>query len=212
MEEKNNMTAERSLEIITEQIESSRRTITEGLSLSLTCWGVFVFVFALIIAYLWEHHGGPVWNVLWAVMWICGYFADHAISRRKEPAPTSFVGKTVGQVWDTLGIFIGSIGIIFGLAGCGLLPVTFIISGDHVNAHLYINLTSIISLCFGMTSTMTGFILKNRIVQVCGFLAGLGGFFCALKYPWAEQLYVMAAVAFIGLILPGIIIYLQNKK
>jgi hypothetical protein len=107
---------------------------------------------------------------------------------------------------------MGAIGIICGLAGSGILPLAFTISGDLPDAHLYINLTSIISLCFGIASTITGFILRNRIVQVCGFVAGLCGFFCALKYPWAEQLYVMAVVAVVGLIVPGLVIYFQNRK
>lgn len=212
MEEKNNLTAERSLEIIAEQIERSRSTISKNSSTSLISWGFCVFVFALLIAYLWKHHGGPVWNVLWAVMWFVGYFAERLIGRQKESVPTTFVGKTIGQVWSTFGIFIGAIGLIFCLAGCGLLNLTFTLSGDHPDAHLYINLTSIISLCFGIASTITGFILKNRVVQICGFIAGLGGFFCALQYPWAEQLYVMAAVSVVGLIVPGFVIYFQNHQ
>ena len=54
--------------------------------------------------------------------------------------------------------------------------------------------------------------IKNRIVQICGLVAGLGGYFCAMQYPWAEQLYVMAAVAVIGMIVPGVLIYFQNQK
>ena len=76
MEEKNKLTAERSLEIIAEQIERSRSTISKNSSTSLISWGFCVFVFALLIAYLWKHHGGPVWTVLWAVMWFVGYFAE----------------------------------------------------------------------------------------------------------------------------------------
>ena len=107
---------------------------------------------------------------------------------------------------------MGVIGLILGLVGSGLLPLTFTISGDHPDAHLYINLTSIISLCFGIVSTITGAVLKNRVVQICGFIAGLGGFFFALQYPWSEQLYVMAMVSVMGLIVPGLVIYFQNQK
>ncbi|MBR3734096.1 MAG: hypothetical protein IKN22_06180, partial [Bacteroidaceae bacterium] len=73
MEENKNLTAKRSLEIITEQIERSRRTITKNLWWYLVWWGLCVAIFALLIAYLWKHHGGPAWNALWAVMWIFGY-------------------------------------------------------------------------------------------------------------------------------------------
>jgi len=206
------LTAERSLEIIRESIERSQHTIAKNSSWSLVWWGSCVIVFALLIAYLWENHGGPAWNALWVVMWPLGCAGEWFISRHKAPTPPTFVGKTIGHVWETFGIFMCAIGVILGLAGSGLLPVTFTITGDHATAHLYINITSIISLCFGIASAITGFILKNRIVQICGFIAGLGGFLCALKYPWSEQLYVMAAVAFIGLVLPGFVIYWQNRK
>jgi hypothetical protein len=211
MEEKTNMTAERSLEIIRQSIENSQRTITKNSSLSLTWWGLCVVVFSLIIAYLWQNHGGPVWNWLWAVMWGIGYLGNRAIDMRKEKIPSTFVGKTIGNVWGTFGIFCGGLGLILGLIGTGVIPASKVLP-DSANMHLYLNITSIISLCFGIASTITGLILKNRIIQICGLIAGFGGFFGALHYPWAEQLYVMAAVAFIGLIVPGLLIYFQNKK
>ena len=211
MENSNNLTAERSLEIIRESIERSQRTITKNSALSLIWWGVCVIIFALLIAYLWKNYGGPAWNVLWAVMWGVGYRGERLIGKHKEPVPTNFVSKTIGQVWDTLGIFIGSMGVIFGLIGCGILP-EMSVKMSLPDAHLYINITSIISLCFGIVSTITGFVLKNRIVQICGYFAGVGGFFFALHYPWAEQLYVMAVVAFVGLVIPGLVIRSQNKN
>ncbi len=208
MEENNKLTAERSLEIIRESIETSQRTITRNSSLSLIWWGACVVAFALLIAHLWANHGGPAWNLLWAVLWLVGYLGEWFIAQRKEKIPNTFVGKTIGHVWGTFGVFIGSFGLILGLIGGGIIPVKSFIPDNH----LYINITSIISLCFGIATTITGCILKNRIIQACGFVAGLGGFFFALGYPWFEQLYVMAAVAFIGLVVPGLVIYFQNKK
>ncbi|MCR5394903.1 MAG: hypothetical protein K6E86_05880 [Bacteroidales bacterium] len=212
MEENNNMTAERSLEIIMQQIESSRRTISANLAPSLISWGTLVFVFALLISYLWNHHGGSVWNVLWAVMWGCGYLVEWLINKRRPSVPNSIISKTIGQVWSTFGLFIGAMGILFGLALGGVLPSLLTVPDADVMGTLYINLTSIISLCFGIASTITGSILKNRIIQTCGFIAGQGGFFGAIQFPGAEQLYVMAAVALIGLIVPGLIIYSTNKR
>lgn len=208
MEENNKMTAERSLEIISEQIEQSRLMVNKNLSWGLIWWGIWVIVFALLVAWLWEHCGGPVWNWLWAVMWLIGYGGEWFMAEYKRPVPPTFISKTIGQVWGSFGVFIGFIGFVFGLIGCRILPVELVVPDGHV----YINITSIISLCFGMASTLTGFILKNRIVQVCGIIAGLGGFWGALHYPWFEQLYVMAAVAFVGLVMPGLVICFKNQK
>ena len=208
MEEKNNLTAERSLEIIRESIERSQRTITRNSAVPMIWWGACVVVFSFIIAYLWANHGGPVWNFLWAVMWLVGYVGNRMIDKKKETVPTTFVGKAIGYVWTTFGMFCGGLGFLFGLIGSGILPLELIMP----NVYAFGCITSIISLCFGMGTTITGLIIHNRIIQVCGFIAGLGGFFSALHFPGHEQLYVMAAVAVIGLIVPGVLIQLQNHK
>ncbi len=207
MEENSNMTAERSLEIIRESIESSQHRITRNSALPLVWWGGCVVFFAIAIALLWKN-SGPVWNVLWAVMWLVGYIGNWMIDKRREAVPTSFVGKTIGYVWTTFGIFCGGMGMLLGLVGCGALPFSLVMP----NVYIFCCITSVISLCFGMGTTITGLVIKNRTIQVCGAVAGFGGFFGALHFHGHEQLYVMACVAIVGLIIPGLIIHLQNNK
>ena len=208
MEENSNLTAERSLEIIRESIERSQRTITRNSALPMIWWGVCVVIFSFIIAFLWKNHGGPVWNALWAVMWLVGYVGNWMIDKKNETVPTTFVGKSISYVWTTFGIFCGGIGFMFCFIGNGILPLELIMP----KVYAFGCITSVISLCFGMGTTITGLIIRNRIIQVCGLIAGLGGFFCALHFPGHEQLYVMAAVAVIGLVVPGVLIQLQNQK
>lgn len=208
MEENCNLAAERSLEIIRESIERSQRTITRNSALPMIWWGVCVVIFSFIIAFLWKNHGGPVWNALWAVMWLVGYVGNWMIDKKNETVPTTFVGKSISYVWTTFGIFCGGIGFMFCFIGNGILPLELIMP----KVYAFGCITSVISLCFGMGTTITGLIIRNRIIQVCGLIAGLGGFFCALHFPGHEQLYVMAAVAVIGLVVPGVLIQLQNQK
>lgn len=208
MEEKNNMTAERSLEIIRESIERSQRTINKNSAIPLVWWGLCVVVFSLIIAYLWNNHGGPVWNMLWAVLWLIGYAGNWMIDKRRESVPTTFVGKVIGHVWQTFGVFCCGVGMLFGFIGSGMLPMELIMP----KVYIFGCITSIISLCFGMGTTITGLVISNRIIQVCGLIAGIGGFFGALHFPGHTQLYVMAGVAIIGLIVPGLAILIQNQK
>ena len=206
MEEKTNMTAERSLEIIRESIERSQHTIAKNSGLPLMWWGALVIVFALLINYLWRNCGGPAWNFLWALMWLLGYIGNRVIDKKKETIPTTFVGKTIGHVWGTFGIFCGGIGLLLGLIGSGAIPGISMVPDVHV----FNFITSIISLCFGVASTIMGFVLKSSPIKICGLVAGFGGFFAALYFP-AQQMYVMAAVALIGLVIPGLMIHFQNK-
>ena len=208
MDEKTNMTAERSLEIIRESIERSQRTINKNSAIPLIWWGICVVVFSLFIAYLWKNHGGPVWNMLWAALWLIGYAGNWMIDKRRERVPTTFVGKVIGYVWSTFGVFCCGVGMLLGFIGCGMLPMELIMPNVYVLGCI----TSVISLCFGMGTTITGLVIKNRVIQVCGLIAGIGGFFGALHFPDHSQLYVMAGVAAIGLIIPGLAILLQNQK
>ena len=197
MEENNNMTAERSLEIITEQIERSQRTITKNAALPLMWWGVCVIVFAPLIAYLWKNHGGPIWNTLWAVMWIIGFIGNWIIDKKKETVPSTFIIKTIDHVWSTFGLFCGSISIFFCLVGTGVLPLKLVIPNEYL---------------FSCITSITGRIVKNRLIERCGFIAGLGGFIAALFFSSYQQLFVMTGVTIIALIIPGVVIYLQNKQ
>ena len=206
MEEKSNMTAERSLEIIRESIERSQRTITKNIALPLIWWGCVVAVFSFIIVYLWSCHGGPVWNVLWAVMGLVGYVGNRMIDKRKIATPPTFVGKTIDHIWDTFGIVCGTLGGIVCCVGFGWLPIEVLGQGCGFN------ITAVISLCFGMATAIMGFVLKSTIIRICGILASIGGFFGAMQFMGHEQLYVMVAVAIVALIVPGIVIYLQNKE
>ena len=103
MEEKSNLTAERSLEIIRESIERSQRTINKNSALPLIWWGVCVVMFSLFIAYLWKNHGGPVWNMLWAVLWLIGYAGNWMIDKRRESVPTTFVGAKGERTYNLCG-------------------------------------------------------------------------------------------------------------
>ena len=206
-----NLTAERSLEIIRESIERSQRAITKNSSLPLMWWGGLVVFFSLLIEYLWKNHGGPVWHCLWLVMWILGYVGNWYIDKKKETVPTTFVGKTIGYVWSTFGIFCGGIGLLLCLVGFGVIPVNYVVPDPYVNSLVYMNITSIITLCFGIASTIMGYVLKSNPIKICGLVAGFGGFFTALHFPM-HQMYVMAAVAMIGLVVPGLILHFQSKN
>ena len=208
MEEKNNLTAERSLEIIRESIERSQHTINKNSAIPLIWWGLCVATFSLLIAYLWKNYGGPVWNMLWALLWVIGYAGNRVIDKRREKVPTTFIGKTISHVWTTFGIFCCGVGMLLGFIGCGMLPMELVMPKMYVFGCI----TSVISLCFGMGTTITGLVIRNRIIQVCGLIAGIGGFFGALHFPDHAQLYVMTAVAIVGLIVPGVAIFIQNQK
>ena len=216
MEVNEKLAAERSMQIIMDSIEQNRRRIVHNSSMSLYWWGGLVIVFSILIMYLWKYQGGPVWNFLWFFMWAIGEGGERVLRKKRVPVPHDFVGKTIGHVWGTMGIFCGLLGLILGLVASGILPTDWIRIGSSTSGlastTVYINLTSIIVLCFGMASAITGFILNNSIIKFCGILVGIGGFFFALFLGGgAEQLLVITGAAILGLIVPGLLIKMSKE-
>ena len=73
METNNELTAERSLEIIKKQIELSRMSTEKNAGLPMIMWGSLVCITALIVWYLWNTTGNAAWNFLWFIMAAVGW-------------------------------------------------------------------------------------------------------------------------------------------
>ena len=76
MEEKNNMTAERSLEIITEQIERSRQVVAKDTGLSLYVAGLCTMGMALLIGILIYLTSNTAWYLMYVLLPLVIFAAD----------------------------------------------------------------------------------------------------------------------------------------
>ncbi len=202
--ERNNgmdLSADRSLQIIGEAIERSRKAMTKNAGNSYIAWGTVVAVTALVISYLWMNHGGPIWNWLWATIFITGPILHRLLKIDDMEETASHLGRLIGKVWFSMGLFSAIIGFGTGLF-CGLLHI-----------ELSTDLTATIILLYGIAATITGFMLKNRLIIATGLIGGLGGYFGAIAVSHsAYGLLVLAAVSVISGVIPGILIKLNNRK
>ena len=173
MEENSNLTAERSLEIITQQIEQSRRAVSKTLGQSLYISGICIMCTAVLVAIIniitmsqgMIGIGHLLWFLLPIVIWQLSRksIKDHA------HAPASFVGTMVAKTWKTFGAFaIGFfvIALIWGwLAGRLMSPGEYPV--------IQIRVAPVIVLLMGMAITMNGHILRQRWLVWFGIVAGL---------------------------------------
>ena len=108
--EKNELTAERSLEIISRTLEESRRTITRGSWKSMMLWGISVMVIALVVGHFWAHSSmGPGANGLWGALGLVS-LGERWANRNKPKLFETFVSKTLGYVWGSMGVMAGTLG------------------------------------------------------------------------------------------------------
>ena len=173
MEENSNMTAERSLEIITEQIERSRHAVSKTLGQSLYISGICIMCTAVLVAVIniitMSQGMIGIGHLLWFLLPFVILKLSRKYSKEREHAPTSFVGSMVAKTWMTFGAFaIGFfvIALIWGfLAGKLMSPSECQI--------IQIRAAPVIVLLMGMAITMNGHILRQRWLVWFGIVAGL---------------------------------------
>ena len=224
MEENSNMTAERSLEIITEQIERSRQEVAKDTGLTLYVAGLCTMVMALLIGICIFFTVNPAFNLLYIALPIIIYFADRYVKRNKPKVPASFVGKMVDKTWQAFGIFVLFIFMFAHLYNFYLSHWESL----EVCSRLMIHPFRIILLLFGMAITINGYTLKSCWMVWCGIIGGIGGFIwesfyvtqtiVGWLYSYPDNVIIanglipcimIALLAFIGLTLPGM--KLKNK-
>lgn len=192
IEQKNEMTAQQSLNIISEMINESRRTILQSSAKHFMLWGILLIVVSLVIYWLWQSSGSPVWNVVWFAMPALGFPMVRILERKESDIPQSKINMNIGLIWLTYCIFAVCISVIAML----WIPM---------------NITLILVVLVGFAEAISGFLLKNWAITISGFIIGIGGAVMAsLLAAGAEQLLIFT-VCGIMLVITGLIIKSQYK-
>jgi len=156
MEQNKEMTAQQSLQLITETMNNSRKSILRNSAKYFILWGALLTAFSLIIFLLWHNTGNPVWNLFWFAMPLVGYPLAAVLGKKDVDVPQSPIGKAIGGVWSVFGAF------------------SVVISAIAVFA-VPMNITLIIVLLFGLAESVSGVLLRNWPIIIAGFILGVGG-------------------------------------
>lgn len=192
MEENNNLSAEQSLKLINDTINSSCRAITKKCGMHLLLWGVLLILVSLLIFFLWRQSGSARWNLLWSAMPVIGYPLAFCLERKGERIPDTFVSSRVWWIWTVFGGF--SIGLF----------LSYILI-----APMNISLAIIVLLGFALSAT--GILLKSWSIIFCGFITGMAGAFNAVFMAHDCHQMLIFTVAGIILALTGLYISFIRK-
>ena len=226
MEEKANLTAERSLEIITEQIERSRNVVAKDTGQLLYLSGLATMGTAVMVALANGLSASPMGHLLWLVLPIIIWLIMRIHDKKQVQAPVSLVGTLVGRTWWSFG------GIVIGFYLFALiwnLLVMRLYDNLATATQAMVTITPVIILLMGMAVAITGHILKRRWLVLFGILGGLLVAFCEYSgIIRAIIVYTIASVktiivfnlitpclsiflfSLIGLMIPGLMLKKQN--
>ena len=215
MEEQNNMTAERSLEIITRSIEQARRDIERGSWKFMLLWGVAVTIIALIVGHLWAHYPmGPAANGLWGALGVIG-LVDNFMRKREKKKPSTFLGKNITYVWTCLGVMTGAMGLTTGIiAGFNhILPQAVqVVFAEGLTRISHFPITCIIIFSMGIAGMITGCMLKSKVIIISCLLAGGVGSILSIIYAGPSEMIVFAVSSVVALIIPALIIKMKENE
>ena len=191
MEQNNEMTAQQSLQIITETLNKSRKGILLNSAKYFLLWGALLTSISLVIYLLWNLTSKPQWNFLWFAMPVIGYSIAALMGKYDVAVPQNEVSKMLTGVWRVFGVFA----ITLSAIAIFLVPM---------------NVSLIIVIILGLAECMSGVLLKNWPIIVGGFLLGVTGAVVAMLVKSEAQLLIFT-LGGILLLVTGTIMKLQNK-
>ena len=191
MEQNKEMTAQESLQLISESLNKSRNDILRSSAKYFVLWGILLTATSLAIYLLWRFTGKPQWNFLWFAMPVIGYPLAALVGKSNAPIPQNEVSKMLGGVWS-----------VFGAFSLALSAIAVFVVPMHV--------TLIIVIILGLAECISGVMLKNWPIIIAGFLLGVGGAFFALLVKSEAQILIFT-LGGVLLLVNGIIMKLQYK-
>ena len=167
MEENMELTAERSLEIITEQLEKSRRAVSKDTGEWLFVSGLTTMIMAIIVASVNYLTWTPLAHLLWFALPAVVGLVMRRGRRNRVPVPESFVGTLVKKTWYTILAFSLVYVVIATVWNIVLQhyesPEVFLYAGMHI--------TPTILTLLAVAVSMTGLILKKGTLVWFGLLS-----------------------------------------
>ena len=191
MEQIKEMTAQESLLLIAETFNKSRKGILRNSARYFMLWGALLTVISLVIYLLWHLTGKPDWNFLWFAMPVIGYPLAALMGKYDIAVPQNEVSKMLSGVWRVFGAFA----VTLSAVAIFLVPM---------------NVSLIIVIILGLAECMSGVLLKNWPVIICGFLLGVCGAVFAMLVKSEAQLLVFT-LGGVLLLVTGLVMKLQNK-
>ena len=191
MEQNKEMTAQQSLQLISETFNNSRKEILSNSAKYFMLWGALLTFTSLVIYLLWHLTGKPQWNFLWFAMPAIGYPVAAIMGKYNKALPKNEVSKMLAGVWSVFGAFA----ITLSAIAVFLVPM-------HV--------TLIIVIIMGLAECMSGVLLKNWPIIICGFLLGVGGAVFAMLVKGDAELLIFT-LGGILLLVTGLTMKLQYK-
>jgi len=185
-----NLTPEKSFEIITDVINEARNRFEEN-GFIYVFWGILVPVASMGQFFLLRSGHEHISYYPYFLMPIGAIYTGYYFSRRKK-RNMNVIGRINSAAWITLASNMIILGFIFG----GILRE---------------NLDPVILILMAAGIIISGVSLKSRLLVYSGMFINLSAFVC-FKLPWEYHSVLMAVVALVAIFIPGVILMIKHNR
>lgn len=190
MEDKK-LTEKESLELISQMIQETKNKLEEGAGNVFLLWGYLATIVSLIIYFGWSYTANPQIFWCWWAIPVIGWPTMIFIRKRHSKQIVTYIDRIIGDVWIVLG-FCAVVTPIVGFFVA--VPILFIEA-----------------LLINMCVTITGLIIKHRVISIAGFIGVLLSF--SLLFIHGEvAILIFAAMFVLLMIIPGHMLNAAYRK
>lgn len=158
-----------------------------------------------------DYHVQRKFYILWGLLISMASFSQYAIINHYLSGPWYFPWIFFPGVGIILSVYWGLSGTKSSLSYYNHFVLTMWFTlYIAMGLSLYISLFNQISpfppilICVGIGTSISGFLMKNRLFIICGMLFGFNAIYC-LYLPFQQQLLLNGASMIIGNVLPNLI-------
>ena len=167
------MTAQESLDLISEMLSNNRRCILQNSAKHFILWGALLLVFSIAIYELLHVTRDLRWNLLWFAMPVLGFPLARLLGKKGTAVPQNVISSQLHYVW---------------LAYCAFAVVISIVAMFEMPSCITLLLVALL----GFAECSSGLLLKNWPIIIGGFILGVGGAVVAMLVRSEAQLLVFA--------------------
>lgn len=173
-EQNKEMTAQQSLDLISETLNNNRRYILQNSAKHFILWGTLLLAFSIVIYELLHVTRDLHWMLLWFAMPVVGFPLARLLGKKGTAVPQNVISSQLHYIWLAYCVFAVAISIVamFEMPSC---------------------ITLLLVALLGFAECYSGLLLKNWPIIIGGFILGVGGAVVAMMVRSEAQLLVFAA-------------------
>ncbi len=185
------LSPEKSLELITQVITQARNKFEENGFIYLF-WGALIAITSISQFVLLKNEYYDINWYPYLLMPIGSIYSAIYFSKRGKKNKQNLISKIVSALWIVLSINIMILGFLFA-------------------NNLKENLIPIILILLSIGTIVSGTSIKSKLLLYSGIFIGLSAFSC-FYLEWIYHPLLMGIVSIIAILIPGIILMVQQKR